>query len=232
MSPSPCTKARVLGVAGLMGAGRSELARILFDLDLEAGRIAVGDTTLTEVSPEACMRHGMAFLTEDRRGEGLMMEATIADNTAPPSLRAYARSLTGWIARSRLEDDVAEVSRRVQINTTDYRGMLVKNPSGGNQQKVGSASGCSGQPKVFILDEPTRGIDVGAKFEVYKIVNQLVAEGTAVLFISSEMEELIGMCDRILVMSHGEITGIHERHEFDSERILETAMLKNLADVA
>jgi ABC-type sugar transport system ATPase subunit len=223
----------VLGVAGLMGAGRSELARILFGLDpFEAGRIAVGGTTLTEVSPEACMRHGMAFLTEDRRGEGLMMEATIADNTALPSLRAYARSLTGWIARSRLEDDVAEVSRRVQINTTDYRGMLVKNLSGGNQQKVVIGKWLLRQPKVFILDEPTRGIDVGAKFEVYKIVNQLVAEGTAVLFISSEMEELIGMCDRILVMSHGEITGIHERHEFDSERILETAMLKNLADVA
>jgi ribose transport system ATP-binding protein len=87
------------------------------------------------------------------------------------------------------------------------------------------------EPKVFILDEPTRGIDVGAKFEVYKIINQLVAEGTAVLFISSEMEELIGMCDRIIVMHRGLITGTHDRHDFDSERILETAMAGSLETV-
>ncbi len=221
----------VLGLAGLMGAGRSELARILFGLDpFEQGSIRIGGTRVAQVSPEACMRLGMAFLTEDRRGEGLMMEASIADNIALPSLGSYASALTGWIAQGRLEGDVAEISRRVQINTTDYRRMLVKNLSGGNQQKVVIGKWLLRQPRVFILDEPTRGIDVGAKFEVYKIVNQLVADGTAVLFISSEMEELIGMCDRILVMNHGEITGIHERADFDSEHILESAMRRNVEE--
>jgi len=218
-------KGEVLGVAGLMGAGRSELARILFGLDpFAAGEIVIDGEPLIEVTPEHCMARGMAFLTEDRRGEGLMMEASIVDNAALPSLRAYAASFLGWIGKGRLDADVAAVSRRVQINTTDYRGTLVKNLSGGNQQKVVIAKWLLREPKVFILDEPTRGIDVGAKFEVYKIINQLVAEGTAVLFISSEMEELIGMCDRIIVMHRGEITGAHDRHDFDSERILETAM--------
>ncbi len=223
----------VLGLAGLMGAGRSELARILFGLDpFERGSIRIDGAPLVEASPEACMRLGMAFLTEDRRGEGLMMEAPITDNIALPSLGAYAGNVAGWIARGRLEEDVAEVSRRVRINTTDYGRMLVKNLSGGNQQKVVIGKWLLRQPRVFILDEPTRGIDVGAKLEVYKIVNQLVAEGSAVLFISSEMEELIGMCDRILVMNHGEITGIHERGAFDSERILETAMRKSLVEAS
>jgi ABC-type sugar transport system ATPase subunit len=218
-------KGEVLGVAGLMGAGRSELARIVFGLDeFESGTIKVDGAPLETVTPELCMARGIAFLTEDRRGEGLMMDASVSDNTALASLRAYAAKLTGWIGRGRLDDDVAEVSRRVQVNTTDYRNTLVKNLSGGNQQKVVIGKWLLREPKVFILDEPTRGIDVGAKFEVYKIINQLVAEGTAVLFISSEMEELIGMCDRILVMHRGEITAIHDRHDFDSERILETAM--------
>ncbi len=218
-------KGEVLGVAGLMGAGRSELARILFGLDAyAAGEIVVDGQPLDAVTPEHCMARGLAFLTEDRRGEGLMMEASIVDNAALPSLRGYAASFLGWIGKGRLDADVAAVSRRVQINTTDYRGTLVKNLSGGNQQKVVIAKWLLREPKVFILDEPTRGIDVGAKFEVYKIINQLVAEGTAVLFISSEMEELIGMCDRIIVMHRGEITGSHDRQAFDSERILETAM--------
>jgi len=222
-------KGEVLGVAGLMGAGRSELARILFGLDPYAeGEIVVDGVPLGGVTPERCMARGMAFLTEDRRGEGLMMEASIVDNAALPSLRGYAASFLGWIGKGRLDADVAAVSQRVQINTTDYRGTLVKNLSGGNQQKVVIAKWLLREPKVFILDEPTRGIDVGAKFEVYKIINQLVAEGTAVLFISSEMEELIGMCDRIIVMHQGEITGSHDRHEFDSERILESAMAGSL----
>jgi len=226
-------RGEVLGVAGLMGAGRSELARILFGLDPhERGTVRVGGVTLEELSPEVCMRHGMAFLTEDRRGEGLLMEASIADNAALPSLRDYATGRTGWIDAGRLRTDVTEVAERVRINATDYASMLVKNLSGGNQQKVVIAKWLLRRPEVFILDEPTRGIDVGAKYEVYKIVDQLVADGAAVLFISSEMEELIGMCDRIMVMNRGEITKIHHRDAFDSEHILETAMRTDLVGQA
>ncbi|MEO1091392.1 MAG: sugar ABC transporter ATP-binding protein [Pseudomonadota bacterium] len=224
-------ESEVLGLAGLMGAGRSELARILFGLDpFEAGSISVHGEVLETVTPETCMARGMAFLTEDRRGEGLLMEASIIDNAGLPSLQSYANERTGWIDRTKLAADVADVSRRLQVNTTDYGSMLVKNLSGGNQQKVVIGKWLLRHPKVFLLDEPTRGIDVGAKYEIYKIVNDLVAEGAAILFISSEMEELIGMCDRILVMNRGEITGIHHRHEFDNEKILETAMRTSLDD--
>ncbi len=222
----------VLGVSGLMGAGRSELARILFGLDPhKSGSIKVEGKALENPSPETCMARGLAFLTEDRRGEGLLMEASIRDNVALSSLQSYANGIARWVSWPRLDHDVAEVSGKVQVNTSDYVRMLVKNLSGGNQQKVVFAKWLLRQPRIFILDEPTRGIDVGAKLEVYKIINQLVADGAAVLLISSEIEELIGMCDRIMVMSRGEVMGFHERSEFDSERILETAMSVDLKEL-
>ncbi len=221
----------VLGVSGLMGAGRSELARILFGLDpFKSGTITVEREPLENPSPEICMARGLAFLTEDRRAEGLLMEASIRDNVALSSLNSYARGLSHRLSWPKLDRDVAEVSDKVKVNTSDYIRMLVKHLSGGNQQKVVFAKWLLRQPSIFILDEPTRGIDVGAKLEVYKIINQLVLDGAAILFISSEMEELIGMCDRIMVMNRGEVTGFHERGDFDGERILETAMSVGLRE--
>jgi ribose transport system ATP-binding protein len=223
----------VLGISGLMGAGRSELARILFGLDPhESGEVRVGGTLLRTLSPAACMALGMAFLTEDRRAEGLMMEASIADNVALASLPAFGASWLRLIERTRLGDEVARVSEAVRINARDLQRTLVKNLSGGNQQKAVIGKWLLHQPRVFILDEPTRGIDVGAKYEVYKIVNQLAADGAGVLFISSEIEELTGMCDRILVMAHGEITGSFARAEFDREAILRAAMWHGIKETA
>ncbi|WGF90123.1 sugar ABC transporter ATP-binding protein [Marinivivus vitaminiproducens] len=224
----------VLGIAGLMGSGRSELVRILFGLDpFASGTIRVGDDVLERPTPMACMERGMAFLTEDRRAEGLLMDASIADNVGLPSLQDYAGGWPGLIRRTRLGEDTADMARKVRVNATDYDGTLAKALSGGNQQKVVLAKWLLRKPSVLILDEPTRGIDVGAKFELYKLINDLVAHGTAILVISSELEELIGLADRILVMAHGEIQGEFERGRgFDAERIMEAAMRRGLAEQA
>ncbi|MGF1626448.1 MAG: sugar ABC transporter ATP-binding protein [Alphaproteobacteria bacterium] len=218
-------KGEILGISGLMGSGRSELARILFGLDpFSQGEIRVSGEPFAAKDPIEAMARGIAFLTEDRRAEGLMMEASISDNIGLPSLRAYAGQFAGWLRRPQLTAEVARSADRVMINTRDYARMLVKNLSGGNQQKVVLAKWLLRAPQVFILDEPTRGIDVGAKYEVYKIMNQMVADGAGVLFISSEMEELIGMCDRIMVMNRGEIIAVHDRDAFSSEKIMESAL--------
>lgn len=218
-------RGEVLGVSGLMGAGRSELARILFGLDpFERGEIRVGGSPLRSPSPASCMDRGMAFLTEDRRAEGLMMEAPILANMALPSLLGYARAWPHLIERGRLERDAQETGASMRIAGADLGRTLVKNLSGGNQQKVVIGKWLLRHPVVFILDEPTRGIDVGAKHEVYRIIDRLAAGGAGVLFISSEIEELAGMCDRIMVMAHGEIQGTVERDAFRREDILRLAM--------
>ena len=219
----------VVGISGLMGSGRSEMARILFGLDPYAsGTITVAGQPLDQPTPEAAMARGIAFLTEDRRAEGLMMEGAIADNIALPSLPNYANGFARLIERTRLGDAVETTGRDVQVNARDFVETLVKNLSGGNQQKVVIGKWLLRRPTLFILDEPTRGIDVGAKYEVYKLINRLAGDGTGLLVISSEIEELIGMCDRILVMSHGEIRATYERAKFDREKIMRSAMRDGL----
>ena len=219
----------VLGVAGLMGSGRSETARILFGLDpCQSGTIRVDGKPLDRPTPQTAMDAGIAFLTEDRRVEGLLMEGAIADNIALPSLPRYASGFGRLVERTRLGDDVEGMGREVTINARDLVNTLAKNLSGGNQQKVVIGKWLLRGPRLFILDEPTRGIDVGAKYEVYKIINRLAESGAAVLMISSEIEELIGMCDRIVVMSHGEIRGRFDRADFDREAILRSAMWDNV----
>ena len=215
----------VLGVSGLMGSGRSELARILFGLDPYAqGEILVAGTPLAPLSPRAAMARGMAFLTEDRRGEGLMMDATIIDNAILPSLAGEPRSLLSAAAARRRGPGVRRACEEVQLRVHDPETTLARTLSGGNQQKLVIAKWLLRHPSIFILDEPTRGIDVGAKYEVYKIINRLVAEGTAVLLISSELEELIGMADRIMVMRRGELGGMHDRASFHREGLLRDAL--------
>jgi ribose transport system ATP-binding protein len=218
-------RGEILGLAGLMGAGRSETARILFGLDShKSGTIEIEGQKLENADAHAAMRAGMAFLTEDRRAEGLLMNLPIYDSEALPNLDAHSHSATGWIDNKALQSKAEDYSKQVQLNTAGIGSVLARNLSGGNQQKVVLAKWLMRKPRLFILDEPTRGVDIGAKAEIYRIINALVDEGCAVLMISSEMEELIGMCDRILVMSNGEITGSFNRKEFNQERILEAAM--------
>jgi ribose transport system ATP-binding protein len=215
----------VLGLSGLMGSGRSELARILFGLDPYAeGEIRVGEAKLPPLAPREAMDKGLAFLTEDRRGEGLMMEASITDNIVLPSLVERSSGFLRWLKPAALGEAARDVSERVRVNAKAIDRTAVRTLSGGNQQKVVIAKWLLRAPTIFILDEPTRGIDVGAKYEVYKIINQMVAAGAAILFISSEIEELIGMADRIMVMGRGEVRGFFERSHFDREAIMKAAL--------
>ncbi|CAN5917138.1 sugar ABC transporter ATP-binding protein [soil metagenome] len=221
-------RGEVLGLAGLMGSGRTELARILFGLDRhKQGTIRLGGITLGRTSPRARIRLGMAFLTEDRRAEGLLMEASVEENAALAALPGFAGPGLGLINRRRLALAVEEVGRSVQLRGSGP-GQTVRSLSGGNQQKVVLARWLLTRPSVLILDEPTRGVDVGAKAEIYRLINELAGQGAGVLMISSELEELMGLCDRILVLSRGEIRTEFARSHFHREAILRAALREDV----
>jgi ribose transport system ATP-binding protein len=194
----------------------------LFGLDpIEKGEILI-DGAPALPGPMGRIRQRMAFLTEDRREEGLMMEAGIAENVLLASLRAFSSRGSGLLNRAGMNREVARITGAVQVKGASQR--MVKTLSGGNQQKVVLAKWLLGAPAVFLLDEPTRGVDVGAKTEIYRLIVELAAQGAGVLLISSEIEELIGLSDRILVLSGGAITDCIDRPEFDRERILRSAL--------
>lgn len=217
-------RGEVLGLAGLMGAGRSELARIIFGLDpAAAGEVRLAGEPITHLTTRARIERGLAFLTDDRRAEGLLVEAGVTDNVALAALPSFARPGTGLIKQAALRLAVMDVAAAVKVKSAHLEKQPVKQLSGGNQQKVVLAKWLLRRPTVFVLDEPTRGIDVGAKAEIYQLINELAANGAGVLLISSEIEELLGMCDRILVMRLGELTASFARGEFDRERILRAA---------
>lgn len=213
----------VLGVFGLMGSGRTELARILFGIDgHDSGEIVVGDRRLADPSPRLSIRSGIAFITENRREEGLLMNGPITENIALAALPKFAVTPLGFIERDRLRQAAARLADRLRIKAASLE-LPAKSLSGGNQQKVVLAKWLMSEPSIFIMDEPTRSIDVGAKYEIYSIIDRLAADTGGVLFISSELEELLALADRILVMSRGEIVGEFQRPDFDHGRILATA---------
>jgi ribose transport system ATP-binding protein len=225
-------KGEVVGLAGQMGSGRSELARMIFGIDpFLRGTIEVGGEILQRPTPSRALAAGLAFLTEDRRGEGLLMDFSIAENKILASLRKFANR-AGLIDRNAALAEAKAMGQRVKLSTERVAEMRAKHLSGGNQQKVVFGKWLMRAPQVFILDEPTRGIDVGAKQEVYRIINALVEAGCAVLLISSEIEELIGLSDRILTINRGELTGMFERADFDREAIMSAAMRKAGAEAA
>ncbi len=218
-------RGEILGLAGMMGAGRTEVARAIFGLDrLDAGTVEVAGRRLSP-DPVRSIRSGLAFLTEDRRADGLLLDASIADNVALASVHAFSRF--GFRLRARLADAVSQVSRAVGIQGAATR--LVKQLSGGNQQKVVLAKWLLRKPQVLILDEPTRGVDIGAKAEIYQTIRRLAAEGMSVLLISSELEELIGLSHRILVMSQGRIAASLPGRPFNREDILRHALGREAA---
>ena len=214
----------IVGLAGLMGSGRSELARMIFGLDpFAAGSVAIGGTVLAPPTPASAMAAGAAFLTEDRRGEGLMMDLPIAANLILASHARFAGPL-GLIAAARAAEAAQDAGRQVRLSTDRLARTPVRQLSGGNQQKVVIGKWMMRVPRLFILDEPTRGIDVGARQEVYRIVRALVEAGSGVLLISSEIEELIGLCDRIVTIRAGALTGSFARADFDREAIMAAAL--------
>ena len=216
-------RGEVLGLYGLMGSGRSELARILFGLDsFASGEVELSGAALAKVGPRGSIHKGLAFVTEDRRAEGLMMPASVADNLSLVTVAEHAGPL-GLLDGKKMQRRVADIGGTLHIKTQgDYK-QPVKTLSGGNQQKTVLGKWVASKPSVFLLDEPTRGVDVGAKFEVYSIIQDLAAEGAGVLFISSELEELIGVCDALLVMRNGEIVRRFGLEDFDREHILAAA---------
>ncbi len=215
-------RGETLGVFGLMGSGRSELARILFGLDrYRTGRLTLRGQPVDHLTPGEAIARGVAFVTENRREEGLLMDASITENMSLVTLHEDARGSLGVIRQGDLEGRVARLGGELRLKAPDYA-HPVRTLSGGNQQKVVLGKWLAAKPDVLIIDEPTRGVDVGAKYEVYTLVRELAARGTGVLFISSELEELIGMCDQLLVMQNGEIVG-EFGSPFDREAILAAA---------
>ncbi len=206
-----------------MGSGRTELARVLFGLDpAESGEVVLAGTPLTG-GPKDRIAAGLAFVTEDRRAEGLMMESPIEHNLGLVSIGRFGRPPAALIDAEALSEEAQATAAQVQLKAGKIARQPAKSLSGGNQQKVVIGKWLMNGPQVFILDEPTRGVDVGAKYEIYALADQLAAAGGAVLFISSEIEELMGVCDRILVMSRGEIVGGFDHAPFEQSAILSMA---------
>ncbi len=216
-------RGEILGFAGLVGAGRTEVARAIFGLEpLDAGEIVLDGQSVAIHTPADAMRHGIAYVPEDRYEHGLVRQFPIVTNVTMPIWRAVSNRL--GIVNTRRERAIAtDYFNRLQIRATGIE-QLTQSLSGGNQQKVVISKWLATHPQVLILDEPTRGIDIGAKAEVHRLISQLAAEGIAILMISSELPEVLGMSDRILVMHEGKITGEFSRDDADQERIMAAAI--------
>jgi ribose transport system ATP-binding protein len=195
----------VLGLAGLVGAGRTELARLIFGADKRtSGRILVDGKESRIERPEDAMRLGIGYLPEDRKGQGLFLQLSALSNTSMNTLKQHARM--GVIEHRALRSLTVKAIDRLSIKVPGPEG-IVGGLSGGNQQKVLLARWLEIRPRILILDEPTRGVDIGAKTEIYRIINELAQQGVAVIVISSELPEVIAVCDRVLVMREGRIMG-------------------------
>lgn len=213
----------VLGFAGLVGSGRTDVGLALFGIEpADSGTITFAGKDLILDSPKKALQQGIAYLTEDRRQLGLTMPMSIASNISLPMLRYYISKM--GLVRQNDESATAEQYRqKLAIRTPSVQHEVGK-LSGGNQQKVMLSKWLNAQPRLFILDEPTRGIDVGAKAEVHHIVKELAAQGLALIFISSDLPEVLAMSDRILVMREGQQMGIFERAAATQEQIMSAAM--------
>jgi putative multiple sugar transport system ATP-binding protein len=214
-------RGEIVGLAGLMGAGRTELAMSVFGrtygVDI-SGRVIKDGHEIDVRTPESAIRNGIAYVSEDRKQYGLNLVADVQRNVSAAGLRLLSKR--GWVNENE-EYGVAEWYRKaLRIKTPNVRAS-VQTLSGGNQQKVVLAKWMFTEPDVLILDEPTRGVDVGAKYEIYTIVNSLAEQGKAVLVISSELPELLGLCDRIYALSAGRITGEVPREDATQERLME-----------
>ncbi|MCB1123989.1 MAG: sugar ABC transporter ATP-binding protein, partial [Verrucomicrobiae bacterium] len=213
----------VLGISGLMGSGRTELARALFGLDpVDAGEVLFEGESILSLDPAARIGLGMAFLTEDRRTEGLCPEASIEDNLALVSGRRFAKGFFRWIPEGDMGNEVDRYRDAVRLTPDARNDQAVRTLSGGNQQKVVLARWLQKNANILIFDEPTRGIDVGAKHEIYQLMNELTAAGKSIIMISSELPEVIGMSDRILVMHNGRVTGeVCQGPDVTQEKLME-----------
>ena len=212
----------ILGLAGLMGAGRTEIARAIFGLDpLENGEIKIRDQSVHIQSPQDAISKGIGYVSEDRKGLGFIPEMSVAENITLSSLHRHRKGI--FIDQKSEEQTVSQLISELRIKTsgTDQKAV---NLSGGNQQKIVIGKVLLALPEIVILDEPTRGVDVGAKVEIYKLIRNLAEKGIAVIMISSELPEILGMSDRILVLSKGRQTAMLSRKEATQELIMKYAV--------
>lgn len=213
----------VLGFSGLMGSGRTELMKIIYGaLRIKSGAIILDGSKIVNRSPQDSIENGIAYVSEDRKLDGLVLGMTVKENASMSSLKRFTRM--GVIGTENEREVVDDYISKFNIKTPSRR-QLVGLLSGGNQQKVAIAKGLMTEPKVLILDEPTRGVDVGARKEIYELINTLKASGLGIILISSDMPEVMGISDRIITMQAGHITGDFERDEFTQEKLLAASIL-------
>ena len=218
-------KGEILGIAGLMGAGRTELARVLFGADqADAGAVMVNGSLALLSSPRHALNLGIGLAPEDRKTQGLILSMPVGQNVSLPSLAKHANALTG-LNLSAEAREARMLCEKLCVNYADIN-HAVGNLSGGNQQKVVLAKLLGAGADIYLLDEPTRGIDIGAKEAIFDLIRELAAKGASVIIISSVIEELIRACDRIVCLHLGRVTQGYERDEFDLNRIMLSAMGK------
>uniref|UniRef100_UPI00325FF9AE sugar ABC transporter ATP-binding protein n=1 Tax=Clostridium sp. NkU-1 TaxID=1095009 RepID=UPI00325FF9AE len=214
---------QVLGFAGLVGAGRTEVMRAIFGADkLDGGEVHIRGKRMKFRSPKQAIAAGLAFITEDRKGQGLILDQTIRNNFILATMNKFIKN--GFLDEERIESTGQNHISSLKIKTPSIDEVVGK-LSGGNQQKVVIGKWVNAEADIYIFDEPTRGIDVGAKIEVYNVINKLVGEGKCVIMVSSELPEILGMSDRVIVMREGKIMGEIEREseQFNSESIMKAA---------
>ena len=211
-----------MGIAGLVGSGRTELVRMLFGADkIRRGKIELNGNTVRITSPEKAVRLGMGFVPEDRKAQGVLMERSIKENMSLPLLRRISHFF--FLDKKKEDGMILKYKEALNIKTPSL-GQQVRNLSGGNQQKVVIGKWLASSSQILILDEPTQGIDVGAKYEIYQMMNRLTENGISIIMISSEMEEIIGMSDRIIVLHEGSAAGtLNDRKKFTQEKIMKLA---------
>jgi ribose transport system ATP-binding protein len=218
-------KGEILGIAGMMGAGRTEMARVLFGIDKkDSGQVYINNIKVEIKSPEDALKAGLGMVPEDRQLQGLILLMAVKENITLSSLRSISQ--WGVIKKSKEREISNYYVDKLGIQTPDIDSP-VKGLSGGNQQKVVLAKWLTLNPKILILDEPTRGIDVGAKTDVHSLVSEIAQQGIGIIMISSEMPEILGMSDRIIVMADGRITNEFTREEADQEKIMNYAVLRD-----
>lgn len=217
-------RGEVLGLGGLVGAGRTEFAELMFGMRPKtAGKFIFKGKEISPKTPKDAIELGIGLVPEDRKKEGALLGMSIRCNINMP---IYQRISKGTVINEKKEEEIAQTYRKEISIKTPTLDQLVKNLSGGNQQKVILAKWLAADSELLIFDEPTRGIDVGAKQEIYTLINHLVEQGKTVLMISSEMEELMGMSDRILILAEGNMTGELNKSEFNQERIMQLASIE------
>lgn len=214
-------RGEILGLAGLMGAGRTEVLEAIFGITpVDAGTIEIGGKARLIRSPADAIHLGLALLTEDRKRTGIMGVLSVRDNMAIASLPRFS---PGGLLRMQQIDEACQAQRQALAIKTPSLRQLIKMLSGGNQQKVLVSRWLLTTPEILMIDEPTRGIDVGAKAEIHRLISQLASQGKAILMVSSEMPEILGMSDRVLVMCEGRLTGEFSRAQATQERIMHAA---------